>query len=382
MNQENHEESQMDQEREEPPSSILKFKKDNAKSWNDWKWQLSNSIKDIKSLNMFYDSNYVDLNQVIKTFPMSITPYYMSVMCSNLDGKLAKMFVPDNREIYNGCHSSDDPLHEEDQMPVRNLVHRYPDRVLVITTAICPNYCRYCIRKRRIDGKAHEISKENLLEISKYISSHPEIKDVILSGGDMLCMSDKKIGEILEIISSIDTIDIIRIGTKIPIVLPQRITNSLVSILKRCKKPIYINTHFNHPDEVTEESSKACLKLANSGIPMGNQSVMLKGINNDSNILASLYTKLLKIKVKPYYIYQCDEITGASHFKTDVRDSMKIVFSLRGKISGMAIPNLILDSPGGLGKIQLHDNSIIKIDDEEVILRNSKGKIVNYSQPS
>jgi lysine 2,3-aminomutase len=288
---------------------------------------------------------------VIKKYPFAITPYYASLI-KRLDysDPIFSLGIPQVSELHDSKYLSDDPLNESGEMPVPFLVHRYADRVLLMSTSMCSVYCRHCTRKRLAGKKECHISAQRLDKIKKYLLKHEEVKDVIVSGGDPFSQENSFIEEILEAIRPIPHIDIIRFGTRVPVVLPQRITPKLLAMLKKYK-PLWINTHFNHPSEITPESSEACRKIVDAGIPMGNQTVLLKGINDSSEVISELCRKLIKISVKPYYLYQCDLVRGVEHFRTSVEKGIEIMADLRGRISGIAIPTFVVDAPGGLGKI-------------------------------
>jgi lysine 2,3-aminomutase len=265
---------------------------------------------------------------------------------------------------------------EEAMSPVSNITHRYPDRALFLVTSQCGIYCRFCTRKRKV-GDYEKISMKGLEAAFKYLEEHTEIRDVILSGGDPLMLTDTMLEKILKRLKEIEHIDIIRLGTRMPVVLPQRITPKLCNILKKYH-PVYVNTHFNHPWEVTDESSRACELLADNGVPVGNQMVIMKDINDDPAIVKELMQKLLKIRVRPYYMYMADETKGANHFRTSIETGMKIVEALRGPTSGLAIPHFVIDAPGGGGKIPLLPNYVLHMDEEKIILRNYQNKVYSY----
>jgi lysine 2,3-aminomutase len=269
-----------------------------------------------------------------------------------------------------------DPLDEENQSPIPNLVHRYPDRVLFLVSSECAMYCRFCTRKRKVGGERMQITRESIEQGIAYIRDNPEIRDVILSGGDPLLLADDRLEWILRELRAIPTLEIIRIGTRVPVVLPQRITPGLVRVLRKFH-PLYINTHFNHPDEITDASTKACARLIDAGIPMGNQSVLLRGVNDNPEIMKRLMQKLLMIRVKPYYIYQADLVQGTDHFRTTVEEGLAVVRALRGHTSGMAVPAYVIDAPGGGGKIPLLPDYLQAMGDQ-VVLKNYEGKIFTY----
>jgi lysine 2,3-aminomutase len=326
--------------------------------WNDWRWQLRNRIIDTT------DNNY--------KFPMGITPYYASI----LGDKLRKTVMPSDEEhIISQCEQ-DDPLHEINQSPVDGLVHRYPDRVLFLVTDYCSTICRYCTRSRMV-GKDKTYTKEQWMKSLKYIEEHKEIRDVLISGGDPLTLPTETLEWILSNLRKIPHVEMIRIGTKIPAVLPQRITKELTDMLKQYH-PLFMSLHFTHPSELTPETQEACNRLADAGIPLGSQTVLLKDVNDDSETLKKLFTGLLKIRVKPYYTYICDKVTGSGHFRTTIEKGIEIFKSIRGNISGYAIPQLVVDLPAGGGKIPIIYNYIKSVEGVNVVIENYKGELTDY----
>jgi len=309
-----------------------------------------------------------------KFFQARINPYYLSLIKYPGD-PIWLQCVPDEKELED-IDAEEDPLHEDDMSPVPNIVHRYPDRALFLINSQCGLYCRFCTRKRKV-GNSEKISMRNLESAFQYLSEHSEISDVILSGGDPLMLTDSMLEKILIRLRKMEHIQIIRIGTKMPCVLPQRITQELCSMLKKYH-PVYVNTHFNHPWEITEESTKACGMLADAGIPVGNQAVLMKGVNDDAEVIKELMKKLLSIRVRPYYLYQADITKGANHFRTPLRVGLEIVDKLRGHISGLGVPHFVIDAPGGGGKIPLLPEYVIMRTDDKVILRNYKYNIYEY----
>jgi lysine 2,3-aminomutase len=314
-----------------------------------------------------------ELKLVNSRYPVRITQYYKSLIKEKNDA-IWKQSMPSIEELEDSGIT--DPLGEEHDSPVKCIVHRYPDRALFYSTSECAMFCRFCTRKRKV-GKTDTVSKEDWNEGFEYIKKHTEIRDVIVSGGDPLMISDENLDFILSNLRKIKHVQIIRIGTRMPVVNPNRITDKLCSILKQ-HHPLYINTHFNHPDEITDESTEACNKLANVGIPLGNQSVLLKGVNDDIATMKLLMQKLLEIRVKPYYIYMMDLVQGASHFRTSLQTGLDIIKGLRGHTSGMAVPQLVIDAPNGGGKIPIMHETIISKKNGEVILRNYENKYFSY----
>lgn len=352
--------------------------------WNNWKWQLKNKVQTIDQLSKFLkltpeEIKGLSLNN--KNLPVTITPYYLSVINpENINDAIRKCTIPRPEEAYASEGEAPDPLGEENYSPVYGIVHRYPDRVLFLVTTTCSVYCRYCTRSRIVGEDVNindTCSWERCLD---YIKSRPEIRDVLISGGDPLTLPDEKIEWLLSQLRSIKHIELIRIGTKVPVTLPQRITPELTGIISKYH-PVWISIHFTHPNEITPETQKACEMLADAGIPLGSQTVLLKDINDDSETLKQLYHKLLKIRVKPYYLYQCDPIEGSSHFRTSVEKGLEIIQSLRGYTSGYAVPNYVIDAPKGGGKIIISPNNILEKTAGKVYLKNYKNEVYEYPNP-
>jgi len=344
----------------------------------EWKKILRESLCYAKNLAARFDlseEEETELREVIRRYPMRINPYYISLIKEKGDA-IWRQCIPSKEELQDPV-GLEDPLSEERDSPVPCLVHRYPDRVLLMVSNYCAMYCRFCTRKRRVGDPRKYIPRAEIMEGIEYIREHREVRDVIISGGDPFMLEDSQIEFVLKNLRAIPHVEIIRIGTRVPVTLPQRITPELCEILKKYH-PLYINTHFEHPDEITEESSRACGMLADAGIPLGNQSVILKGVNDDPKIMKKLMQKLLTIRVKPYYIYQADLTKGTNHFRTKVKESLKIIEAIRGHTSGLAVPHLIIDAPGGGGKIPLLPEYLLSIDDERVVMRNYKGNVYEY----
>ena len=307
-------------------------------------------------------------------FQARINPYYLSLIRYPGD-PIWLQCVPDKVELED-VDALEDPLMEEAMSPVPNITHRYPDRALFLVTSQCGIYCRFCTRKRKV-GDYEKISMKGLETAFNYLEEHTEIRDVILSGGDPLMLTDAMLEKILQRLRQIKHIEIIRLGTRMPVVLPQRITAKLCNMIKKYH-PVYVNTHFNHPWEVTAESSKACEMLADAGVPVGNQMVIMKGVNDDPEVVKELMQKLLKIRVRPYYMYMADETKGANHFRTSIETGLKIAEALRGHTSGLANPHFVIDAPGGGGKIPLLPSYVLHMDEEKIILRNFQNKVYSY----
>ena len=361
------------------------FKNIPKENWNNWQWHLQNRIEtadDLKKLVTIDPNEEIGITKCLEKFRMAITPYYLSLIdLNNPDDPIRKQCIPSFYETYVASEDMNDPLHEDTDSPVPGLTHRYPDRVLLLITDQCAMYCRHCTRRRTVGEHDGAKPTEQIYKAIDYIAKNPEIRDVLVSGGDSLLMSDDKLEDILKRLRAIPHVEIIRFGSRLPVVLPQRITDDFCNMLKKYH-PIWINTHFNHPDEITEDSKAACEKLANAGIPLGNQSVLLAGVNDCSHVMKELVRKLTKIRVRPYYIYQCDLSLGLSHFRTPVAKGIEIIESLRGHTSGYAVPTFVVDAPGGGGKIPVMPNYLISHGTHRVILRNYEGVITTYTEPA
>ena len=333
-----------------------------------WKSEIRNSITDIKSLKEFFPNiGENDLN-----LPIRITPYYFGVMKNSVD--LQKTMIPSMYEELNSIGEVEDPLCEDKHMVSKGLIHKYPDRALFLVTDFCSSNCRHCTRSRIFRAEEH-INKDNWQPALEYIRNHTELRDIIISGGDPLTLSDENIEYLLSELRKIEHIEIIRIGTKIPVVLPQRITPELVNIIKKYH-PVFMNIHFTHADEITKETSQALKLLADAGIPLGSQTVLLKGVNDSKEKIKALMHKLLINRVKPYYIYSCDRVSGTKHFWVSIKDGLEIVSSLRGYTSGLAVPQYIVDSERG--KIAISVNNILREDENGIVLQSYDGKEVYF----
>lgn len=363
------------------------FDNANKTHWADWKWQVKHCIKDIKQVETLLKVTLTDeikeqFRKISEKFPMSITPYYLSLINTEdlANDPIFKQSFPEIHEL--DIHPSDmhDPLHEDEDSPVEGITHRYPDRALMLVSNMCAMYCRHCTRKRRVGDKDNIPDKEQILKGIAYIKKTPQIRDVLLSGGDPFLLSDEYLDWILTQLNRIPHVEVIRIGTRTPVVLPQRITDNLVEMLKK-HHPVWINTHFNHPREITVSSKKALSKLANAGIPLGNQSVLLSGVNDCPRIMRSLVHKLVANRVRPYYLYQCDLSEGLGHFRTPVGKGIEILESLIGHTSGFCVPTYVIDTPGGGVKIPVMPNYLISWSTNKVVLRNYEGVITTYKEP-
>ena len=339
-----------------------------------WQKMIRDSVHSVDQLVEKFGINRKAAEELDEFFQARINPYYLSLIRYPGD-PIWRQCIPDKIEL-DDFEALDDPLMEDAMSPVSNITHRYPDRALFLVTSQCGIYCRFCTRKRKV-GDHDKISMKGLESAFKYLEKHTEIRDVILSGGDPLMLTDVMLEKILKRLRSIKHIEIIRLGTRMPVVLPQRITQKLCNVIKKYH-PVYVNTHFNHPWEVTEESSRACELLANNGVPVGNQMVIMKDVNDNPETVKELMQKLLKIRVRPYYMYMADETKGANHFRTSIETGMKIAEALRGHTSGLAIPHFVIDAPGGGGKIPLLPNYVLHMDEEKIILRNFKNEVYSY----
>ena len=353
--------------------------------WNDWKWQVKNRIETVEELKKHIkltEEEEVGIRESLKTLRMAITPYYLSLIdTDDPHDPIRKQSIPTINELYISPDDLQDPLHEDSDSPVPGLTHRYPDRVLFLITDMCAMYCRHCTRRRFAGQRDAALPTERIDKAIDYIARTPQVRDVLLSGGDALLMSNDKLEYILKKLRDIPHVEIIRIGTRTPVVMPQRITDDLVNMLKKYH-PVWVNTHFNHPNEITPESTEACARLADAGIPLGNQSVLLRGINDCSHVMKKLVTGLVKIRVRPYYIYICDQSMGISHFRTPVSKGIEIIENLRGHVSGYAVPTFVVDAPGGGGKIPVMPTYLISQSPSRVVVRNYEGVISTYAQPT
>ncbi|MFQ3619548.1 MAG: KamA family radical SAM protein [Spirochaetales bacterium] len=352
--------------------------------WNDWRWQLANRITSYEELGKILylsDSETTIFKESGSGLPLSITPYYASLLDPrNPSHALRRSVVPVVYEKVLSAGESVDPLSEDHDSPVPGLVHRYPDRVLFLATYACSTYCRYCTRSRAVGHQEEGNVRQRWEQALQYIQEHPEVRDVLISGGDPLTLPDESIDYLLSRLSSIPHVEFLRIGTKVPAVLPQRITSSLLKILKKYR-PLWMSIHATHPDELTQEMRTACDKLADAGIPLGSQTVLLSGINDTVEILKKLFHGLLTMRVRPYYLYQCDPIPGSGHFRTSVKKALEIMQGLRGFTTGYAVPTYVIDAPGGGGKIPLLPEAVIGYEGGDLLLRNFEGKVFRYPDP-
>jgi lysine 2,3-aminomutase len=362
-------------------------KESDRSNWTDWKWHIRHSIRDIDTFEKlsgikFEAKEKEKYAEVISRFPISITPYYLSLIDSEdyENDPIFRQSFPSLQELDIHQFDMSDPLHEDEDSPVEGITHRYPDRVLFHVSNTCSMYCRHCTRKRKVGDRDFIPDKKQLKKGIDYIRETPQVRDVLLSGGDPLMFPDEKIDWLLGELRGIDHVEIIRIGSRMPVVLPYRVTDDLVQIIKK-HHPVWLNTHFNHPREITQSSRRALSRLADAGIPLGNQTVLLAGVNDCPRLMRKLVHKLVASRVRPYYMYQCDLSEGLTHFRTPVGKGMEIIESLIGHTTGFAVPTYVIDAPGGGGKIPVMPNYIISWGTNKVILRNYEGVITTYHEP-
>jgi len=354
--------------------------------WNDWRWQLRNRIKSLAHLERIFqlsDDEREAVSRHTGSLPVGITPYYASLMnLADPTDALRRTHIPVGQEYVKVQGEADDPLGEDHDLAAPGLVHRYPDRVLFLTTGFCSTYCRYCTRSRMVGeaGGIYDFSTRQWDQALAYIEAHTEIRDVLLSGGDPLTIADEKLDYLLGRLRAIKHVEFIRLGSKVPTVLPMRITRKLTKMLRKYH-PLWMSIHVTHPKELTPEATEAYARLADAGIPLGSQTVLLQGINDDISIMKPLMHGLLMRRVKPYYLYQCDPITGSAHFRTPVSKGLEIIEGLRGHTTGYAVPHFVIDAPGGGGKIPLLPNYLVGRDGDDVLLRNFENKVYRYGDP-
>ena len=353
--------------------------------WNDWKWQVKNRIETLEDLKKYISLTAEEeegVKKTLTTLRMAITPYYLSLI--NPDDPhdpVRKQCIPTGAETHQAAADLLDPLHEDEDSPTPGLTHRYPDRVLFLITDMCSMYCRHCTRRRFAGQTDNECGADRIEKALEYIEKTESVRDVLLSGGDALMVADKKLEYIISRLRAIPHVEIIRLGTRTPVVCPQRVTPELCEMLKKYH-PVWLNTHFNHPNEVTPESSRACEMLANAGVPLGNQSVLLRGVNDCVHVMKHLVQELVKIRVRPYYIYQCDLSMGLEHCRTPVSKGIEIIEGLRGHTSGYCVPTFVVDAPGGGGKTPVMPQYVISQAPGKVVLRNFEGVITTYTEPT
>ncbi len=351
--------------------------------WADWRWQLRRRIRLRTALDGLLklssaEATFLDIGG--NTLPFAVTPHYMALVNPfDPDQPLRRTVIPTVYECVRGRGESEDPLYEQRQSPVPGLVHRYPDRALLLVTDVCSTYCRYCTRSRVVGRGAPVSGTERLEAAFEYIRGTPAIRDVLISGGDPLMLDDEHLAWILGRLRSIAHVEILRIGTKTPATLPQRITSALVRVLRRAH-PLWMSLHFTHPDECVFETARACAMLADAGIPLGSQTVLLKGVNDRVDTMRDLMHGLMRMRVRPYYLYQCDPIPGSGHFRAPVENGLAILRGLRGHTSGYAVPTYVIDAPGGGGKIPLMPASVVGIDGSDLVLKNYEGRTFRYPE--
>lgn len=359
------------------------FKEIPDEKWNDWRWQMANRLNSVE-----------DFNQVLKLTPseekalstpglfrVDVTPYYVSLINpDDVDDPIRKQIIPTAGEVDVFTGMMEDSLAEDRHSPVPGLVHRYPDRVLMLVTTQCASYCRYCTRARIVGDPTQTFSRTDFDAQIEYLKNTPQVRDVLLSGGDPLTLAPKVLEELLTRLREIPHIEIIRIGSRVPVFMPMRVTTELTDMLQKFH-PLWFNIHVNHPNEISQELADSMDKLSRAGIPLGNQSVLLAGINDCVHIQRDLVQKLVRIRVRPYYLYQCDLVEGAGHFRTPISKGIEIIEGLRGHTSGFSVPTFVVDAPGGGGKIPVMPNYYISSSDHKVVLRNYEGYITTYEEP-
>ena len=352
--------------------------------WQDWRWQVANRITSLETLQQvipLLPEEEKGILNCLKSLRMAITPYYATLIdLENPNCPIRKQAVPTAAELDFGRFDMADPLHEDTDSPVPGLTHRYPDRVLLLVTDQCSMYCRHCTRRRLAGANDQVRTKQQIDRCIQYIRETPVVRDVVLSGGDAFLISDELIEYVLKELRQIKHVEIIRFGSRTPVVMPQRITPALCKILQRYH-PVYVNVHFNHPLEITPAATEACARLADAGIPLGNQAVLLKGVNDCPELLKRLMQDLLMIRVKPYYIYQCDMSKGIQHFRTPVSSGIQAIEYMRGHTSGLAVPTYVIDAPGGGGKIPVMPQYLVSQNSGKVVLRNYEGRFTTYTEP-
>ncbi len=352
--------------------------------WNDWKWQVKNRIETYEQLSKYFTfapEEAEGIKKALAKFRMAITPYYLSLIDPNDPyDPIRRQAIPAGEECNIAPADLNDPLHEDEDSPAPGLTHRYPDRVLFLITDMCSMYCRHCTRRRFAGQKDDDSPSERIEKCLAYIEKTPQVRDVLLSGGDCLMVSDAKLEYIIQRLRKIPHVEIVRLGSRTPVVCPQRITPELCEMLKKYH-PIWLNTHFNHPNEFTPEAEQALARLANAGIPLGNQTVLLRGVNDCVHVMKKLMHELVRNRVRPYYIYQCDLSMGLEHFRTPVSKGIEIIENLRGHTSGYAVPTFVVDAPGGGGKTPVMPQYVISQSPDKFILRNFEGVITTYTEP-
>lgn len=379
----------------EPPAPVPRIEADfvpsapgywpdvSSEKWNDWRWQFKNRVTTLEGLEKHLKLTAEERAGVILSgnkLALAVTPHYFNLIDrDNPDCPIRRQVIPHAGEGTISQSEMADPCGEDSHMPVPGLVHRYPDRVLFLVTDRCASYCRYCTRSRVVSGAGEQELHTDFDQAIAYLQEHAEIRDVLLSGGDPLIFSDDKLDELLTRLRAIPHLEFLRIGTRVPIFMPQRITLELCRILQK-HQPLWISIHTNHPRELTTEVRDALAMLANHGVPLGNQSVLLRGVNDSLPVMKSLVHKLLRCRVRPYYLYQCDLIQGSAHLRAPVRKGIEIIEGLRGHTTGYAIPQFVIDAPGGGGKVPINPGYVFFHDAEKVVFRNFEGKVFEYPE--
>ena len=355
------------------------------REWNDWRWQLRHRVTQLEHLKEILELTPEEIEGIQRSkgrLALAVTPYFVSLMDPvNSNCPIRRQAIPRIEEFHIAKSDMVDPCGEDKDSPVPGLIHRYPDRVLLLVTDQCAAYCRYCTRRRLVGAHEQSITQGNFEEALKYLRSHRKVRDVLLSGGDPLLLENERLEEILSRLRAIPHLELLRIGTRAPVTLPQRITPGLVRMLKKYH-PLMMSIHFTHPKEITDAVKRACNELADAGIPLGSQTVLLKGINDKPYVMKKLVQELLKIRVRPYYIYQCDLAVGTEHFRTSVATGIQIIEKLRGHTTGYGVPTYVIDAPGGGGKIPLEPDYLISRGKGKVVLRNYEGKVFEYPEPN
>jgi lysine 2,3-aminomutase len=362
------------------------FPEASALDWSDWRWQVRSRVKDLAGLARIINLSDDEASAIRRhtgSLPVGITPYYLTLFDrDDASQPIRRTHIPVIDEYLRLPGQADDPLGEDHDAAVPGLVHRYPDRVLFLATGFCSTYCRYCTRSRMVGeaGGDYTFSRPQWEEALSYIAAHPEIRDVLISGGDPLTLSDERLDYLLGRLRAIKHVEFVRLGTKVPVVLPMRVTRALIRVLKK-HHPLWMSLHFTHPCELTPEVTEATARLADAGIPLGSQTVLLKGINDEVETLKGLFHGLLMRRVRPYYLYQCDPISGSAHFRTSVDKGLELIRGLRGHTTGYAVPTYVVDAPGGGGKIPLLPDYVVGREGDDLLLRNFEGNIYRYTDP-
>ena len=360
------------------------WKEATEEEWDDWRWQLRHRVTRAEPLKLILNLSPEEIEAIEASkgrMATAITPYFAKLMDRNDSNcPIRRQAIPTMAEFHLSPADLLDPCAEDENSPVHGLVHRYPDRALLLVTDKCAVYCRYCTRRRMVGSSENCITQQELDEAVAYIQATKKIRDVLISGGDPLLFEDDHLESILAKVRKVPHVEIVRIGTRVPVTLPQRITPSLTSMLKKYH-PLWISIHFSHPKEITKEVRRACAMLAEAGIPLGSQTVLLRGINDRAVVMKRLMHELLKIRVRPYYIYQCDLAMGTEHFRTPIAVGINIIEKLRGHTTGYAVPSFVIDAPGGGGKIPVGPTYLISQDKGKMVLRNYQGKVFEYQEP-